>query len=45
MQILVTKSFLYSLPGIALGLLFAFLINIPIAQLVAGYANIDPTYR
>jgi ABC-type antimicrobial peptide transport system permease subunit len=44
-QILVTKSFLYSIPGICLGLLLAFLINIPIAQLIAGYAHIDPTYR
>jgi ABC-type antimicrobial peptide transport system permease subunit len=44
-QILVTKSFVFSIPGVAIGLFVSFLCNIPIAQLVANFANIDPVYR
>jgi predicted lysophospholipase L1 biosynthesis ABC-type transport system permease subunit len=43
-QILVTKSFVFSVPGIAVGLFVSFIANIPVAQLVAAYANIDPVY-
>lgn len=43
-QILLSKSFMYSVPGIGVGLLLAFLANIPIAQLVASFAVVPPDY-
>lgn len=37
-QILGTKSLSFSIAGIATGLLFAFLINIPVAKIIADFA-------
>ena len=39
-QVLVTKALLFALPGIALGLLIAFLVNIPVDGLISDYAAI-----
>lgn len=43
-QILLTKAMMFAIPGIAVGLLIAFLINIPVESFMAGYAVISPNY-
>jgi len=43
-QILLSKSLLFSAPGIGLGLLLAFLANIPIAHELAAFAVVPPDY-
>lgn len=44
-QILVTKSLMFSVPGICVGLLISFLCNIPVADLIAGYAGLGADYK
>jgi hypothetical protein len=44
MQLLITKSALYALPGIAAGLTFAFLLSLPVVYFISGYANFPLPY-
>ena len=39
-QVLVTKALLFAVPGIMLGLMIAFLVNIPVDGLISDYAAI-----
>ena len=39
-QVLVTKALLFAIPGIALGLMIAFLVNIPVDGFISDYAAI-----
>ena len=39
-QVLVTKALLFAVPGIILGLLIAFLVNLPVDGLISDYAAI-----
>ena len=43
-QVLVSKSFLFSVPGIALGLLIAYVVNVPLEDVISGYASIPSSY-
>lgn len=43
-QLLTSKSITYAIPGVALGLLFAYLINIPISDMIAEFAAVEPRY-
>jgi len=43
-QILLTKSFFFSLPGSSLGLFCAFLANIPLALYLADFAIVSPVF-
>ena len=44
-QVLVSKAIMFSIPGIALGLLIAFFMNMPLDGVISGYAAIPTTYR
>eukprot|EP01028_Stygiella_incarcerata_P000018 TRINITY_DN1002_c0_g1_i6.p1 TRINITY_DN1002_c0_g1~~TRINITY_DN1002_c0_g1_i6.p1 ORF type:complete len:995 (-),score=216.69 TRINITY_DN1002_c0_g1_i6:662-3646(-) len=44
LAIILTKAQAFSLPGIGVGFLFAFLINIVLAHILASYTLTDPDY-
>ena len=45
LQILLTKAFLFSVLGVGTGLFVAFLVSIPITDLITGFADVSPDYR
>jgi ABC-type antimicrobial peptide transport system permease subunit len=44
-QILGLKSFLFAICGIGTGLFFCWLVNIPVAELIAEFAAVSPDYE
>ena len=43
-QVLVSKAIMFSIPGIALGLLLAFFLNMPLDGVISDYAAIPTSY-
>ena len=44
-QVLVSKAIMFSVPGIAIGLLVAWVVNMPLDGVISDYAAIPPSYR
>jgi len=43
-QILLSKSFFFTAVGLGTGYLAAFIIGIPVTNLITGFADVDPSY-